>query len=121
VDWSNTLYQLYKTQEDSAKKEDAARLAKRVLNTHPSLPLQAYTGKFSNKVLASISVVLKDNNLQVALPGQRILALQHWQYDVFRGFFTPWWAGTAWVQFLPDKEGRIAALRINDAEYKKIE
>ena len=46
-DWSNTLYQLYKTQEDSAKKEDAARLAKRVLNTRPSLPLQAYTGKFS--------------------------------------------------------------------------
>lgn len=120
-DWSNTLFQLYKAEEDTARKEEAAQLAKRVLNTRPGLPLQAYTGKFSNKVLASISVVLKDNSLQIDLPGNRILSLQHWQYDVFRGLYTPWWAGTAWVQFLPDKEGRVAALRINDAEYKKME
>lgn len=120
-DWSNLLFQLYKAEEDTAKKQEAAQLAKRVLNTHPALPLQAYTGKFTNKVLATINVVLKDTGLLVELPGKRTLALQHWQYEVFRGFYTPWWAGTAWLQFIPDKEGRITALRLNEAEYKRSE
>lgn len=120
-DWSSTLFQLYKAEEDTANKEEAARLAKRLMNTHPSFPLQAYTGKFANEVLASISVVLKDNGLQITLPGNRFLTLQHWQYDVFQGVYTPWWAGKAWVQFLPDREGKIAALRINETEYKKAD
>jgi hypothetical protein len=83
--------------------------------------MEAYTGKFSNKLLASINVTLKDNSLLVEMPGNITLTLRHWQYEVFRGSFNRWWSGTAWVQFLPDKEGKVAALQIDDTEYTKIQ
>lgn len=121
IDWSNTLYVHYKGLADAAKKKEEDELAKRVLNTQPSLALTAYAGRFTNSLLGTINVVLKDNHLQVQLPGNIQLNLQHWQYDVFRGSFNRWWAGNAWVQFLPDKTGKIAALRIDDAEYKQAQ
>ena len=120
-DWSNIFYPHYKALDDSAKKNEKEELAKRVLNTHPSLPLTGYTGRFSNKTMAAINVVLKDSTLTVEMPGNIQLTLQHWHFDTFRGSYSRWWFGNAWVQFLPDKEGKIAALRIDNIEYKKPE
>src|SRR5450432_3907958 len=50
--WSDIFYQHYKSLADTSKKHDAETLAKRVLDTHPSLPLEGYTGKFVNARLA---------------------------------------------------------------------
>jgi len=116
-DWSSSFYTLYKGIADTAKKNENSVLAKRVLNTHPSLPQAAYTGKFSNRKLASIEVVLKDSTLTVIMPGNIGISLQHWHYDVFRGSFSRWWFGNTWVQFLPGKEGKMAALQIDGTEY----
>ncbi|MEP6728943.1 MAG: serine hydrolase [Bacteroidota bacterium] len=119
-DWSSTFYALYKSMGDTAKKNEINALAKRILNTHPSLPLTAYTGKFSNKKLASLEITLKDSTLTIQMPGNIRIELQHWHYDVFRGKYSRWWFGNAWVQFLPDKEGKIDALLIDNTEYSKI-
>jgi len=120
-DWSNLFYTLYKSAADSAKKHEEAALARRVLNTNTTLPLAAYTGKFSNKKLASVEVILKDNTLRISMPADIQLILQHWQYDVFRAGYNRWWFGHSWVQFLPDKDGKIASLKIDDTEYLKTQ
>lgn len=117
-DWSGRFYPLYKAIADSAQKNENEELAKRVLNTH-SLPLAAYTGKFSNKKLASINVALKDSTLTIAMPGNIQIALQHWNYDVFRGKFSLWWFGYSWVQFLPGKDGNVEALKLDGNIYTK--
>ena len=118
-DWSASFYTLYKTIADSAQKNENEELAKRVMNTHPSLSLTAYTGKFSNKKLASIDVVLKDSTLTIAMPHNIQIVLQHWNYDVFRGKFNLWWFGYGWVQFLPDKDGNVEALKLDGNIYMK--
>ena len=103
------------------QKNENDELAKRVLNTHPSLPISAYTGKFSNSKLAVISVALKDSTLTIAMPHDIKIVLQHWNYDVFRGKFNLWWFGTSWVQFLPDKDGNVEALKIDGTIYSRAE
>ncbi|HTE12947.1 MAG TPA: hypothetical protein VK645_18330 [Chitinophagaceae bacterium] len=108
-DWSSTFYTLYKSITDTAKKNENSVLAKSVLNTHPSLPL------------AAIEVVLKDSTPTVIIPGNIGISLQHWHYDVFRGSFSRWWFGNTWVQFLPDKEGKMAALQIDGTEFGKTD
>ncbi|MEO5683579.1 MAG: serine hydrolase [Chitinophagaceae bacterium] len=118
-DWSNAFYPLYSALADSARQREKDELAKRVPGTHPSLPLNSYTGKYSNKSLASIEVTIKDSILTIEMPGNIQLSLRHWHFDVFRGAYNHWWSGNAWVQFLPDKEGAIQALRIDALDYSR--
>jgi CubicO group peptidase (beta-lactamase class C family) len=120
-DWSDVFYKHYGDLADTAKKHENEELAKRVLNTQPSLPLAGYAGKFGNKRLATIEVVLKDNALILTMPNNISLNLKHWNYDSFRGSFNRWWFGNAWVQFLPDKNGKIQSLEIDGVEYGKIQ
>lgn len=121
TDWSNRFYTLYKAIADSARKKENEELSKRVLHTKPSFPLTAYTGKFANQKLARIEVTLKDSILMVQMPGNISISLQHWHYDVFRGTYSRWWFGNSWVQFLPDKAGKVTALLVDNTRYGKEE
>ncbi|MEP6750830.1 MAG: serine hydrolase [Bacteroidota bacterium] len=120
-DWSDILFKHYGMLADTAKKREKEELAKRVLNTQPSLPLTGYTGKFKNKRLAEVAVVLKNNALILMMPNDISLSLQHWNYNSFRGHFNRWWFGNAWVQFLPDKEGKIQSIEIDGVGYYKTQ
>jgi CubicO group peptidase (beta-lactamase class C family) len=119
-DWSSIFFKHYTAIADTAKKHEKEELAKRVLNTQPALPLTAYTGKFLNKRLATIEVMLKDDKLVLALPGKINLNLEHWSYETFRGNYEHWWFGNSWIQFVPDKEGKIQSVVIDGIEYDKI-
>jgi CubicO group peptidase (beta-lactamase class C family) len=118
-DWSNSFYKLYKGIEDAAKKKEDEQLSKRVLNTKPALPLAGYTGKFSNKLVADVTVVLSNNALLIQLPNNISLTLQHWHYDTFRGSFNRWWFGNSWIKFSLNEEGKVDTLSIDGIVYKK--
>lgn len=118
--WSTIFYDHYQSLADSAKNRENRQLAKRKSQAPHALPLAAYTGSFSNKRLATLQVSVKDSVLTVQLPGNISLQLQHWQYEVFRGSYNRWWAGKAWVQFLPGTQGEIRAMRIDDVEYTRL-
>lgn len=120
-DWSNIFYQHYNAIADTVKMHENEQLAKRVLNTHPSLPLENYAGKYVNKRLATIEVTLKEGALILMMPAKIQLNLQHWNYETFRGSFSNWWQGHAWVQFLADKEGKVQAVEVDDVEYDKVQ
>lgn len=118
-DWSNIFYPVYKAIADTARKKEKEELDKRIPNTHPSLPLSGYTGRFTNALLATVTVQLKDSTLTIEMPANITLTLAHWHFEVFRGTYNRWWFGHAWVQFLPDKDGTIQTMMIGDAEYTK--
>ncbi|MFT3933493.1 MAG: serine hydrolase [Chitinophagaceae bacterium] len=120
-DWSSIFNALYRRMADTAAKEEADELAKRISNTHTSLPLSAYTGKFSNKKFATVEIALKDNMLIIDMPANIRLMLDHWHYDVFRASYNRWWFGHAWVQFLMDKAGKVGSVKIDGIEYIKTE
>jgi CubicO group peptidase (beta-lactamase class C family) len=119
--WSNQFYLLYRSMADTAAARERVQMAKRATGTHPVLPLSAYTGVFVNTRLATISVSLKDNSLVINMPQDIQLHLEHWQYEVFRGMYNRWWYSKSWVQFLPDRDGRVNSLRIDDVVYTKTD
>ncbi len=54
----------------------------RVPDTHPSHALDAYTGDFANSGYGTLSVVLKDGELQATFNGIAC-PLKHYHYDIF--------------------------------------
>lgn len=82
VDWDTR----YKEAAAKAKVAEAAaekkQLAERVPNTHPSHPLDAYTGRFENPGYGTVTITLQNGHLEFAL--NRLTApLEHFHYDVF--------------------------------------
>lgn len=118
-DWSARFYKLYKGLEDTVKKKQQELLAKQVKGTQPSLPLTAYTGKYSNKLLGDVEVKLEGGQLQVLFPEHVVLSLSHFHYDTFRGTYSNWWFDKAWVQFSLDKEGKVSSISLDGDLFSK--
>ena len=116
-DWSNDFLNLYKGLQDTAIKKENELLAKRVLHTKPSLPLAAYTGKYTNTLAGEAEVVLTNDMLTVKLPNHISLTLDHWHYDVFYGTWSYWWFDKSWIQFSLNKEGKVTSLSIDGEVY----
>ncbi len=119
IDWSKDFFNLYKSLSDNDRKKETEQLDKRVLSTHPSLALEAYTGKYTNKIYGNAEVELKDATLIVKLPNNFNFLLQHWNYDTFMGSSVNWWWGKSGVQFSLDSEGKVAGFSINGILYSK--
>ena len=118
-DWSNDLFNLYKGLNDNANKKEAESLAKRVLNSHPSLALEAYSGKYVNKIYGDAEVTFVNDFLTVKQPNNFNFPLQHWHHDTFTGSSINWWWGKSIVQFSLDNEGHVAGFSIDGIAYIK--
>ncbi|CAH0997997.1 D-aminopeptidase [Emticicia aquatica] len=118
-DWSNDFYKLYKGLNDNADKKEQEQLAKRVLNTQPSLSLPFYTGKYVNKVYGNAEVELINEKLTLTLPNKFIYTLQHWNFDTFMGSSVNWWWGKSTFQFSLDSEGNASSLSMDGIVYIK--
>ncbi len=118
-DWSAEFFKLYKGIKDSAQKKEDDAIAKRVLNTHPSLPLNDYTGDYSNKIFGKIKVNLQNNMLQIEAPHNNKLLLEHWQFDMFKGIPNYWWYGFNSARFILGDAGKIVGLNLGGVEYIK--
>lgn len=118
-DWSTELFSMYKGYSDAAIKAEKEKEAKRVLQTNPSLPLEAYTGKFTNEIYGDAEIVLSNNQLKIQFPNNVTLTLNHWHYDTFRGVFNYEWYGKSWITFSLNSEGKIAQFDFDGVVYNK--
>ena len=118
-DWADDFLKLYTGLADTAKKREEEQVTKRVKDTHPSVPLQAYTGKYVSGIYGDAELVLKDDSLVVKLPGKISLSLRHWNYDTFRGWYNNWWWGKSFIQFTLDTQGKISGLSIDGILFNK--
>jgi hypothetical protein len=110
---------LYKGIKDTAQKKEDEVIAKRVLNTRPSLPLAAYTGDYSNKIFGKINVGLQNNSLQIDAPHNNKLLLEHWQFDTFKGIPNYWWYGFNSARFVLGDSGKIESVNVGGIDYIK--
>ena len=95
--------------------------AKRVLGTSPSLSLDKYTGKYSHEIYGDAEVVLTGGELEIKFPNKISLALKHWHYDVFRGYYNYDWYGKTWVNFGMNTDGKIVQFDADGMVYTKKE
>jgi CubicO group peptidase (beta-lactamase class C family) len=117
-DWSTECFAMYKKLRDQRLKKEKEKETGRVKGTKPSLPLQAYTGLFTNEAYGDARVVLTGDTLRMELPNGVRLDLQHWNYDSFVGRYNYFWWDKDWVVFSMDEEGKITQLVKGDIVYK---
>jgi CubicO group peptidase (beta-lactamase class C family) len=104
-DWSAEMKKMYDGIEAEQKRQADAALARRVMNTTPSLPLAAYAGKYSDPFYGSREIQLVDGKLRLIVDKSLSATLEHWQNDTFRGPWNQSYRGDATVTF-----------RVNDAK-----
>lgn len=102
------------------KKQHAAevkqREAARIQGTQPSLPLEAYVGRYEDKIYGPAEVSLANGALQVVLlPSKSRLfgTMSHWHQDVFRVDFPDRFLPFALFKFTLDSEGKVKAFSID--------
>lgn len=82
VDWDERYQDTAAKAKQAEAEEEKKLLAGRVPDTHPSHPLEAYTGKFENPGYGTVTITLQDGRLQFALNRLRT-PLDHFHYDIF--------------------------------------
>lgn len=96
-DWSAE----YLNRANNRSKNDTRitdRKAKRVLNTTPSIPKDAFTGDYHSAIYGTISIEEKDDELKLLFEHSPLLnaRLSHWHYDVWQ---IHWDHPQAWFSF----------------------
>ena len=118
-DWSAELLKLYGNIQAGADKEQRDWEAKRVANTRPTLPLEAYAGTYADPLYGEVAITLENGSLRVVANGYLKALLQHWHYDTFRGWYDKKWNGKATGTFVLGADGKISHVRFDGIEFKR--
>ena len=101
-------------QRDVAERK--AREAQQKPNTHPSLALDAYVGRYEDAIYGPAEIRREGDGLAIVLlPSQRRLfgALAHWHLDTFRVDWPDAFLPFGLVRFELDHTGKVAGFRID--------
>ncbi len=118
--WHTEVFNLYNGFKKEALVAQNELLAKRAENTGPSLPLEAYTGTYTNKMLGKATVTLAGTVLKVNFNDYLYYDLSHWHYDTFQTNKNPSWPKNLQIRFDMNNEGTIKALDFG-AIFTKVE
>lgn len=112
-EWStemNTMYTNMRTQRAKAMAEQAK---KRVMNTSPSLPLEAYAGTYKDPLYGTVIIELANGKLSLDDP-LNPADLEHWNYDTFQLVYKHRWLGKQPVTFILGFDGKVSGLTPGD-------
>ena len=95
-------------------------MAKRVLNTKPSLPMTAYAGRYSDPFYGTVDVELTNGKLHATFGKEVSADLDHWQFDTFMGTWNKSWWGTDPFTFqLSPMSGDVVSLTVGGAVLRR--
>jgi CubicO group peptidase (beta-lactamase class C family) len=106
-DWNRFLLDIGRDESLHAAEVRAQRERQRQPDTHPSLPLESYAGRYEHPAYGSVELAKQGETL-VWRWNRTIGRLEHYQFDTFTIRDEPL-AGTR-IQFRLGKDGRVAAL-----------
>ncbi len=120
-DWSTDLKALYdgiKQRSDAAINE---ALAKRKTGTKPSLPVEAYAGKYSDPFFGEVSVEVTGGKLRMIFGPSASADLEHWQFDSFLANWNREWWPPAPISFrIGAISGEVEAIDIEGTVLQKV-
>ena len=118
-DWSTDMLHFY----DSIKAENKAREAKdipvQVVNTHPSLALDSYTGRYENELYGFVEIVLADGQLKASFNTKKRCTLTHYHYDTFKAVYEKKEYPASYISFHLDTNGKIKELEEEGILFEK--
>lgn len=119
-DWNAELLILYKNIAAGNEKKQRDFEAQRVLNTTPTLSLEAYAGKYIHPLYGEL--IITTENGQLRAEGNNFIkaTLEHWHYDIFRGWFDKKWYGKGNLTFILGTDGKIAKANFAGMDFTRI-
>jgi CubicO group peptidase (beta-lactamase class C family) len=121
-DWSAELFTLFARQEAQADSARAAREARRVTGTAPSLPLSGYTGVYSHPMYGELEIREEGGVLAARRGPQWVGPLERWHYNTFRVDWNDPALGETLLTFELDAMGEAARVRVEGAgEFERVE
>jgi CubicO group peptidase (beta-lactamase class C family) len=116
-DYSSRYHEVYSRRQQTKINEIAAYRDTIAQNRAPSLPLQAYTGTYSNPVYGEITIVLEDNRLKLNFENHPDLGaeLEHINNDCFLCSYYPSRMGTEVFPFVTE-HGRVRGFSLKVAD-----
>ncbi|MDJ1503147.1 serine hydrolase [Xanthocytophaga agilis] len=118
-DWSAEFLTLYQNLAEAAKTAEKEFESSRKLNTQPSFPLEAYTGKYSDPLYGDVVITLANNQLSVTINKFVKITVEHWHYNTFRGWYEKKWYGKDTINFILSADGTIEKVVIDGKGYQK--
>jgi CubicO group peptidase (beta-lactamase class C family) len=115
-DWNGECLKLYGAIQARAKAAEATRAEKRVVDTKPSHPVDAFVGVYTHPAWGRIDVSLEKGVLAIRMgPSPRNAGtLEHWTYDTFRVRLGDGRGGWTYVAFNSGVDGSIIGLALDD-------
>jgi CubicO group peptidase (beta-lactamase class C family) len=111
-DWNDVIYQLHLESEAESTERRVKEEDERVLDTKPSLPLEAYVGSYEDVLYGNAEVTLRGGDLYLTVGPSFRGRLEHWHYDTFRARWDDRQLGRAWVEFRLDREGKVEEIDV---------
>ncbi len=111
-DWSTIFLTRFKQAQAKEAAAEQAVIAARVPNTTPSLPLDKYTGTYSDTLYGDAHVTLEHGKLVLQYGPSFTGNLEHWNYDTFRVTWRDARQGSAFVTFTLDARGKTDGMDV---------
>jgi CubicO group peptidase (beta-lactamase class C family) len=121
-DWSAEFLKIAKEQGQKSKDEEKKQIEERAKGTKPSLPLDAYAGKYENEMYGGAAVKLENGTLVLHFYPGFEGPMEHWHYDTFRIVWKDRSLDKAMVSFTIDADGKASELRWEGlTEFKRVQ
>ncbi len=118
-DWSSEFHTLYNNFQAGADKAEKAFEAARVVNTKPSLPLDEYTGRYTDPLYGEV-IITRENDDLIMVSNQYLKArASHWHYDTFRGWYDKKWNGKLNMNFVLNEKGKVSKVDFDGLSFTK--
>jgi CubicO group peptidase (beta-lactamase class C family) len=111
-DWSAELRALYAQRGQTAQASQAQSARPPESAASRALPLERYTGEYTDPIFGAVTVALRNGALHLASELDRRGPLAHRQYDTFVAAWDDEPGSTAAVVFLPDGSGGVRGVRV---------
>jgi len=119
TDWSAEFLKLYGGIKLRAENAEKDQLAKRVLNTKPSLGLEAYVGHYDDPLYGALDISLLNGVLQASNIKLGKGSLTHFNFDTFNIEWDNKWQGKSMVQFMMNTTGKIDKIDLDGIQLTK--
>ena len=120
-DWHTEVFNLYAGFKKKNIETSKKKIAARVKDTKPTLPLESYAGRYMNEMLGTATITVLNTELKVNFNEFISYEAQHWHYDTFITNKDPRFYEKTMIQFEMNSDGKIKEFNFMGEVFKKME